>query len=122
MGAVLKQPAIVLFCSFCLKPEPEVAKLIAGPGVCICDECVALCQQVMTAEAEPVQLAPWQRIDDLDVVLTNLPRVATAGAQVEVTLAEWVRRARELGATWERIGDALGITRQSAWKRFTGEE
>lgn len=62
-------------------------------------------------ESESVrQLAPWERIDDVDVVLANLPRVATAGAQVEVTLTEWVRRGRELGATWERIGDALGMT------------
>jgi hypothetical protein len=33
-----------------------------------------------------------------------------------------VRRARALGATWARIGDALGMTRQSAWERFSGEE
>ena len=118
-----KQSAIVLFCSFCLKPDTEVATLIAGPGVCICDECVALCQQVMAAEPAPVrQLAPWQQIDDIDAVLANLPRVARAGGQVEMTLTEWVRRARELGATWERVGDALGISRQSAWKRFSGEE
>ena len=118
-----KQEAIVLVCSFCLKPDSEVATLIAGPGVCICDECVALCQQVMTTKAESVrQLAPWERIEDVDVVLANLPRVATAGAQVEMALTEWVGRGRALGATWERIGEALGMTRQSAWKRFSSEE
>jgi hypothetical protein len=124
VGAVADQPAIALFCSFCLKPEAEVTALIAGPGVCICDECVALCQQVMQVkEDESVrQLAPWEQIDDVDVVLANLPRVARAGAQVEVTLTEWVRRGRGLGATWTRIGDALGMTRQSARKRFSGEE
>lgn len=31
---------------------------------------------------------------------------------------EWVNEAKEDGATWEQIGDALGITRQSAWERF----
>jgi hypothetical protein len=120
---VADQPAIALFCSFCLKPEADVTSLIAGPGVCICDECVALCLQVMRAEQEESvrQLAPWQQIHDVDVVLTNLPRVARAGAQAEATLTEWVRRGRELGATWARIGAALGMTRQSAWKRFTGE-
>jgi hypothetical protein len=124
MGAVPKRLPIVLFCSFCLKSDAEVTTLIAGPGVCICGECVALCQQVMqTKEEDSVrQLAPWEQIDDVDVVLANLPRVARAGAQVEVTLTEWVRRGRELGATWTRIGDALGMTRQSAWKRFSGEE
>ena len=32
-----------LFCSFCGKNQSEVKKLIAGPSVYICDECVALC-------------------------------------------------------------------------------
>ena len=30
-------------CSFCGKPQEIVKKLIAGPGVYICDECIALC-------------------------------------------------------------------------------
>ena len=31
-------------CSFCGKPHTQVAKLVAGPGVYICDACIALCQ------------------------------------------------------------------------------
>jgi hypothetical protein len=31
-------------------------------------------------------------------------------------------KARAMGVTWARIGEALGITRQSAWERFSGEE
>ena len=37
----------VLHCSFCLEPQDRVAKLIAGPGVYICDRCVALCQEIL---------------------------------------------------------------------------
>ena len=89
----------------------------------ICNECVALSQQVIEARAEAVpRLAPWLQVDDVEAVLANLPRIAEAGAQVEASLIGWVRRARELGATWARIGDALGMTRQSAWTRFSGEE
>jgi isopropylmalate/homocitrate/citramalate synthase len=40
---------------------------------------------------------------------------------VEENLVEWVRKARALGATWARIGETLGMTRQSAWERFSGE-
>jgi hypothetical protein len=117
-----QQPVIAL-CSFCLKPNTEVTAIVAGPGVYICNECVALCQQVIGTKVESFpQLAPWEQIDDVDAVLTNLPRVARAGAQVEETLTGWVRRGRQLGATWARIGDALGMTRQSAWTRFSGEE
>jgi ATP-dependent Clp protease ATP-binding subunit ClpC len=36
-----------LHCSFCLEPQDRVSKLIAGPGVYICDRCVALCQEIL---------------------------------------------------------------------------
>lgn len=38
-------------CSFCGKPQGQVRHLIAGPGVFICDECVALCQDVIEHES-----------------------------------------------------------------------
>jgi ATP-dependent Clp protease ATP-binding subunit ClpX len=41
-----------LFCSFCGKNQGEVKKLIAGPAVYICDECVALCNDIIAEEAE----------------------------------------------------------------------
>lgn len=40
----------VLFCSFCGKSQHEVKKLIAGPSVFICDECVDLCNDIMREE------------------------------------------------------------------------
>jgi len=64
----------------------------------------------------------WERFQDVDSVLDVLPKAAAAGAQVEENLTQLVRRARSLGATWARIGEALGMTRQSAWERFSGEE
>ena len=36
-----------LFCSFCGKNQSEVKKLIAGPSVYICDECVSLCNDII---------------------------------------------------------------------------
>jgi ATP-dependent protease Clp ATPase subunit len=41
----------VLYCSFCGKSQHEVRKLIAGPTVFICDECVTLCTGIITEEA-----------------------------------------------------------------------
>src|SRR5512139_1641936 len=41
-----------LFCSFCGKSQEEVKKLIAGPAVYICDECVALCKDILVEEGE----------------------------------------------------------------------
>jgi ClpX C4-type zinc finger len=110
-------------CSFCLKPSTEVAKLVAGPGVYICDQCVDLCGQIISSPPSlPPELTSWEESLDLDGVLASLPRMAAAGAQVESNLSRFVRRARELGATWAAIGASLGMTRQSAWERFSGEE
>ncbi len=41
-----------LRCSFCGKSQREVRKLIAGPSVYICDECVDLCNEIVTEEYE----------------------------------------------------------------------
>jgi hypothetical protein len=113
-------------CSFCLKVYTDVGTLVAGPGVYICDECVALCGQLIaskpTSNKSVQRIAPWEAEAGLDAVLTSLPRVAQAGSQAEYTLTQYVRRARQLGATWAAVGQALGMARQSAWERFSGEE
>ncbi|MDZ7599108.1 MAG: ATP-dependent Clp protease ATP-binding subunit ClpX [Desulfobacterales bacterium] len=41
-----------LFCSFCGKSQKEVKKLIAGPAVYICDECIQLCSEIIEEESE----------------------------------------------------------------------
>jgi ATP-dependent Clp protease ATP-binding subunit ClpX len=40
----------LLHCSFCGKTQAQVVKLIAGPGVYICDECIDLCNQIIEEE------------------------------------------------------------------------
>src|SRR5512136_1665129 len=42
----------VLHCSFCGKSQDEVKKLIAGPTVYICDECIELCNEIIAEETE----------------------------------------------------------------------
>ena len=39
-----------LCCSFCGKPQDQAKKLVAGPGVCICDECIELCVSILDEE------------------------------------------------------------------------
>ena len=41
-----------LFCSFCGKNQKEVTKLIAGPAVYICDECIQLCSEIIEEETQ----------------------------------------------------------------------
>jgi ATP-dependent Clp protease ATP-binding subunit ClpX len=51
----MARPTNITLCSFCGKSHAEVKKLIAGPGVYICDNCVVLCKNVLDKEllAEP---------------------------------------------------------------------
>ncbi len=44
----------ILYCSFCGKSQHEVRKLIAGPTVFICDECVELCMDIIKEESKDV--------------------------------------------------------------------
>jgi hypothetical protein len=111
-------------CSFCAKEEEQVAKMVAGPGVYICNECVELCVQIFDGAKESgkdAEIPYWQAMSDQQM-LDHLPRVASVATQVEDNLRVWVQRLRERNVSWARIGEALGMARQSAWERFSGEE
>ena len=53
-----------LKCSFCGKNQDQVRRLIAGPGVYICDECIELCSEIIAEEFE----------DEVELDLTEIPR------------------------------------------------
>ena len=53
----------LLKCSFCGKSQKQVKKLIAGPGVYICDECIDLCNEIIEEELA----------DTSDISLGELP-------------------------------------------------
>jgi ATP-dependent Clp protease ATP-binding subunit ClpX len=57
-------PKPTLYCSFCGKSQHDVKKLIAGPKVHICDQCVDACIEILGAERE------W-----CDTELANLKRL-----------------------------------------------
>ncbi len=52
----------ILYCSFCGKSQHEVRKLIAGPSVYICDECVELCNDIIREELEESSLAEREQL------------------------------------------------------------
>ncbi len=65
----------VLRCSFCNKRENDVAKLIAGPSVFICDECIAVCNDIISADVNAAAEAGKQNPADIvqAVPLTGCP-------------------------------------------------
>jgi len=56
-----------LFCSFCGKNQSEVRKLIAGPAVYICDECIQLCSEIIEEESEKDSKDPEQIMVPKDI-------------------------------------------------------
>ncbi|MGO8952611.1 MAG: ClpX C4-type zinc finger protein [Rhodomicrobium sp.] len=105
-----------LKCSFCGRNANEVARLVGGPKVHICDACVGVCNKIL--EAVPKAFAGWDQMTD-EELLTGLK---TAEATVEATravLQAQIEELRRRSVSWEVIGKALGISRQAAWERFS---
>ncbi|HZX01718.1 ClpX C4-type zinc finger protein [Kribbella sp.] len=113
-------PDNVLRCSFCGKVRDEVQHLVAGPGVFICNECVELCERVMSDQPLP-SFPPLDGKTD-EELLADMARLDASRGQVEAAVQDRVQRLRSRSVTWARIGEALGVSRQSAWERYSGEE
>ena len=108
-------------CSFCLKDKDAVAKLVAGPGVYICNECVELCDLILAEDQAAPTVVGWDEQPDA-ALLANLGRLQAVVAQVDTALHNQVDMLRARGVSWTRIGEALGVSKQAAWERFSGED
>jgi hypothetical protein len=109
-----------LHCSFCRKSQIEVQKLIAGSGVHICDECVGLCNRVI-ADTGSQPVTPQTAFQDYwpsEQLMRNLKGYEAAFSLVDRSMQDIVDILREREVSWSQIGEALGVTRQAAWKRF----
>jgi hypothetical protein len=110
----------IVCCSFCLKDKDAVTKLVAGPGVYICNECVDLCNLII-AEAPVPEFGAWNERPDGEL-LTSLGRVQAVVSQADAAVHDHVDVLRSRGISWTRIGAALGVSKQAAWERFSGED
>jgi hypothetical protein len=115
----LSQPE-TLCCSFCNKDKSAIAKLIAGPGVYICNECVDLCNEIL-AEQHTSGFGGWDKRPE-EELLANLAKMQATVSQVDSAVHDHVGLLRTRGVSWTRIGDALGVSKQAAWERFSGED
>jgi DNA-directed RNA polymerase specialized sigma subunit len=125
-----------LACSFCGKSQAQLKKLIAGPGVHICDECVDLCNEILREgdrvgdlDLEPLLVkrnADERRLvilrfgldddrvgdlDDLEPLLAKL----NADERRLVILRCGLDRAEP--RTLDRVGQELGMTREEVRRR-----
>ena len=95
----------VLFCSFCGKSQHEVKKLIAGPSVFICDECIELCNDIIRDEA-PAEAAAGKAARSELPVPTEIKAILdqyvigqeVAKRTLAVAVYNHYKRLRHLGA------------------------
>lgn len=86
-----------LRCSFCGKPQEQVRRLIAGPNVYICNECIELCQEIIEEEF----------IDNFDYEIQDLPKPIV----IKETLDDYVIKQ-------ERAKRALAVAVYNHYKRI----
>jgi ATP-dependent Clp protease ATP-binding subunit ClpX len=112
-------PTKTLYCSFCFKSQHVVKKLISGPAsIFICDECVGLCDEIIADRPIPKKSMSPENLPT-ELLLERLgpieETVQGKGNQLQSVVD--ILRSREV--SWALIGAALGISRQSAWERFS---
>lgn len=105
-----------LYCSFCRRGSAAVEKLIGGPGVYICDECVRACNSILRGKRAKV-FSGWSSLSDAEL-LSSLVPAGTLVRALDASVREQVAALRDRGVSWARIGEALGVTRQAAHQRF----
>lgn len=86
-----------LRCSFCGKPQDQVKRLIAGPNVYICNECIELCQEIIEEEF----------VDNVDYEMEDLPKPSV----IKDTLNDYVIKQ-------ERAKRALAVAVYNHYKRI----
>src|SRR5690554_1181152 len=90
-----------LKCSFCGKTQEQVRKLVAGPGVYICDECIELCNEIIEEELS----------EEMELDLVELPRPA----EIRETLDQYV-----IGQ--DEAKKSLAVAVYNHYKRINAEQ
>jgi hypothetical protein len=116
--AAAKKKAHTLYCSFCQKPHTEVEKLVAGPAAHICDACIKIAADFAK---KPVVGGGFKGYDThaTEQLLGLLKPAAAILDAVRDDLQAKIDELRKREVSWAAIGEALGVSRQAAWERFS---
>src|SRR5947209_2610467 len=100
-----------LRCSFCGKSQDDVAKLVAGPGVYICDACIGLCAEII--EQNPKSPTFFAALDDKsdDELIEMMVSFHASHQGIDDSTHIVVHALRDRGVSWTRVGEALNMTR-----------
>jgi hypothetical protein len=114
---------VIASCSFCGKPDTTVQRLVAGPGVYICNECVDLSAAIIADAAGITSEESSRRRSQYydrpaEDILAMLPAMVRSADRVESELACWIGRLRDRGTDWQTIASAAGVSVEAARQRF----
>jgi hypothetical protein len=114
---------VIASCSFCGKPNTTVRKLVAGPGVYICNECVelsaAIVEDATRATSEESSRQRAQYLDrSTEEIFAMLPALVTTADRIEAELAGWINCLRDRGTDWQTIAGAADMSVDAARQRF----
>jgi hypothetical protein len=108
-----------LRCGFCGCTDKQAARMLgSASGRYICDACVSTCNEILAATPE----ATAQPGGASDAQLLSCVRACEASVAALRSLQKSrVDLLRKREVSWAAIGEALGVSRQAAWERFSGE-
>ena len=100
-----------------------VARIVAGPGVYICNECIEVSAAIIEDAAQTTSEESSRRRSQYygrstEDILATVPALVRSVDRVEAELAGWIKRLRERGSDWEAIADAAGMSVEAARHRF----
>jgi ATP-dependent Clp protease ATP-binding subunit ClpX len=108
------KPVKLLYCTFCGKSQKEVRKLVAGPSVFICDECVNLCNDILREEAQNAgtpAASGAQKIPTPKEIYTNLDQyiIGQSFAKKVLSVAVYNHYKRLQQVEIQKNGEAIEL-------------
>jgi ATP-dependent Clp protease ATP-binding subunit ClpX len=107
----------LLKCSFCGKSQKQVKKLIAGPGVYICDECIDLCNEIIEEELAETGEVKWEELPKPMEIYQFLNQYVVGQDQAKKALSVAVynhyKRVQAESASGPGGGDAVELAKSN---------
>lgn len=102
-----------LLCSFCGKGQDEVLRLIAGPDVYICNECIVLCDDILKSDQKKSEVVPEEKIPLPQEIKTALDDYVVGQEDAKKTLAVAVYNHYKRIAYHTRVKDDVELDKSN---------